>query len=123
MVKVRKKPVEVEAIRYIGFGDGGEWVYAVPLPEGGLIFIDPQTFSTELKVIEPPAWFTEAVNAGKNNPGGIYGGVHAGEAVLMIHTLEAPHVASPGDWIVRGIHGELYPCKPDIFAATYDLAE
>jgi hypothetical protein len=28
--------------------------------------------------------------------------------------------ASPGDWIIRGIKGEFYPCKPDIFAATYE---
>lgn len=37
-----------------------------------------------------------------------------------IETLEGPHEVSPGDWIIRGIKGELYPCKPDIFAATYE---
>lgn len=37
-----------------------------------------------------------------------------------ITTLEGGHIVSPGDWIIRGIKGELYPCKPDIFAATYD---
>jgi hypothetical protein len=31
-------------------------------------------------------------------------------------------VASPGDWIIKGVKGEFYPCKPDIFAATYDPA-
>jgi hypothetical protein len=36
---------------------------------------------------------------------------------------EAKHYASLGDWIIRGIKGELYPCKPDIFAATYDEVE
>jgi hypothetical protein len=35
---------------------------------------------------------------------------------------EAKHIASPGDWIIMGVHGEFYPCKPDIFAATYDPA-
>lgn len=39
-----------------------------------------------------------------------------------IGTLEGGHVVSPGDWIIRGIKGEYYPCKPDIFAATYDPA-
>ena len=47
---------------------------------------------------------------------------------LTIKTLEdgndgrAKHVASVGDWIIKGVHGEFYPCKPDIFAATYEPA-
>lgn len=36
---------------------------------------------------------------------------------------EAKHVADVGDWIIQGIKGEFYPCKPDIFAATYEVAE
>jgi hypothetical protein len=39
---------------------------------------------------------------------------------IKISTLEGAMVASPGDWIIRGVKGELYPCKPDIFEATYD---
>lgn len=39
---------------------------------------------------------------------------------LVIITLEGEMRASLGDWIVRGVQGELYPCKPDIFAATYE---
>lgn len=38
----------------------------------------------------------------------------------IITTLEGVMTASSGDWIIRGVKGELYPCKPDIFAATYD---
>lgn len=38
----------------------------------------------------------------------------------IIETLEGPHVVTPGDWIIRGVKGELYPCKPDIFEATYE---
>ena len=41
---------------------------------------------------------------------------------VVIPTLEGDHLATPGDWIIRGIAGEFYPCKPDIFAATYDEA-
>ncbi len=37
-----------------------------------------------------------------------------------IDTLEAGHNVCPGDWIITGIAGEYYPCKPDVFAATYD---
>lgn len=38
-----------------------------------------------------------------------------------IDTLERGHAVCPGDWIIRGIAGELYPCKPDIFERTYEL--
>ena len=37
-----------------------------------------------------------------------------------IHTLEGVMRAEVGDWIIRGVRGELYPCKPDIFEATYE---
>ena len=40
---------------------------------------------------------------------------------LTIPTLEGTTVASPGDWIIKGVKGEFYACKPDIFAATYEL--
>jgi hypothetical protein len=39
---------------------------------------------------------------------------------ISIITLEGIMEASPGDWVIRGVKGELYPCKPDIFEATYD---
>ena len=39
---------------------------------------------------------------------------------LAINTLEGVQWVSPGDWIIKGIAGEFYPCKPDIFEATYD---
>lgn len=39
---------------------------------------------------------------------------------VVIHTLEGTMHATPGDWVIKGIQGEFYPCKPDIFAATYD---
>lgn len=40
-----------------------------------------------------------------------------------IETLEGPFQVMPGDWIITGVKGERYPCKPDIFEATYDKAE
>ena len=40
----------------------------------------------------------------------------------IISTLEGVMTAKAGDWIIRGVKGELYPCKPDIFAATYEEA-
>lgn len=37
-----------------------------------------------------------------------------------IHTLEGAHAVTDGDWIITGVKGEKYPCKPDIFKATYE---
>lgn len=42
---------------------------------------------------------------------------------IAIETLEGRMIASPGDWIIKGIKGECYPCKPDIFEATYEAVE
>jgi hypothetical protein len=44
------------------------------------------------------------------------------DRVLDIQTLEGEMRASIGDWIIKGVKGEFYPCKPDIFAATYEEA-
>lgn len=40
-----------------------------------------------------------------------------------IKTLEGGHIVTPGDWIITGVKGEHYPCKPEIFEMTYELAE
>lgn len=42
---------------------------------------------------------------------------------FVIPTLEGELYASVNDWIIRGVKGEFYPCKPDIFAATYEPVE
>jgi hypothetical protein len=42
---------------------------------------------------------------------------------MAVRTLEGTHEASVGDWIIQGVAGEFYPCKPEIFAATYEPAE
>jgi hypothetical protein len=42
---------------------------------------------------------------------------------LYISTLEGTMRVDPGDWIIRGVKNELYPCKPDIFAQTYEKVE
>lgn len=45
-----------------------------------------------------------------------------GALLVAIETLEGTMYARPGDWIIKGVQGEFYPCKPDIFAATYEPA-
>ncbi|MGL5512287.1 MAG: hypothetical protein ACRDBM_03485 [Sporomusa sp.] len=47
----------------------------------------------------------------------------ASDVVMKIHTLEGVHNCSRGDYIIKGVAGEFYPCKPDIFHDTYELAE
>ena len=42
---------------------------------------------------------------------------------IIIHTLEGDHTANIGDWIIKGVAGEFYPCKPDIFEQTYELVK
>lgn len=65
------------------------------------------------KIVCPPGpeWFAEAEEKGV---------IRLSGQSLVIRTLEGDVTASPGDWIIQGVHGELYPCKPDIFAKTYE---
>ena len=42
------------------------------------------------------------------------------EIGMFIPTLEGMHLARQGDWVIKGVKGELYPCKPDIFELTYE---
>ena len=46
-----------------------------------------------------------------------------GNPQIKIQTLEGWHTASLGDWIIKGVKGEFYPCKPDIFELTYEKVE
>ncbi len=50
-------------------------------------------------------------------------GVDRPVADIFIDTLEGAHHASVGDYIIKGVNGEFYPCKPDIFEKTYEPAE
>lgn len=45
------------------------------------------------------------------------------EQVILIHTLEGDMKANVGDYIIKGVKGEFYPCKPDIFEETYNVVE
>ena len=47
-------------------------------------------------------------------------GIDPADGQFKITTLEGVHTASVGDWIIKGVKGEFYPCKPDIFEQTYD---
>jgi len=62
---------------------------------------------------KPPAWLDEAVHAGTFFE-------DADDGNTYIRTLEGDMVVSPDDWIIKGIKGEIYSCKPDIFAEIYE---
>jgi len=63
-----------------------------------------------------PPWFTDAICTEDIS-------FVLGTDQLSIETLEGTFFVSPGDYVIRGINGELYPCKPDIFHKTYDKVE
>lgn len=46
-----------------------------------------------------------------------------GKPIIRIDTLEGQMIAREGDWVIRGVKGEFYPCKPEIFDASYDPVE
>jgi hypothetical protein len=94
MSKFRKKPVVIEAVKY----HLQEWAD------------NPMQFE------EIPLWLADAIADGTIEP------EFRDEDYwyLTIKTLEGKMDVTPGDWIIRGVKGELYPCKPDIFEATYE---
>lgn len=107
MGKFRKKPVVIEAVQFKPLN--------VTVADNGF----PADF-------EPPMWLRDAFAKGKQ-AGGIWEKGPAkddpfGEC-LRIGTLEGEHRCDPGDFIIQGVKGEIYPCKPDIFAATYEPAD
>ena len=107
-MKFRKKPVVIQATQWFMNGD------------------HPLDYSTEYQ--EQQGWEGEIVRYYRY-PG------QDGHATICRHcsnimhdhgwidTLEGGHIVCPGDWIITGVQGEYYPCKPDIFEATYEKAE
>lgn len=100
MGRYRKKPVAIEAWR----------------------FLSPNQFEAEA-----PEWLRGQrilnVSLAMLKDGHVIVATEKGSPVLFIGTLEGIMGAQPGDWIIRGVKGELYPCKPDIFEATYEPSD
>jgi hypothetical protein len=68
--------------------------------------------AVQLPVTMAPAWLADAMDAEDVR---LIADGHA-----EVSTLEGTMTGNPGDWLIQGVQGEIYPCKPDIFAATYD---
>jgi len=104
MPKYRKKPVVIEAFQMTRERrqDNSDW----------------------------PSWMHEAWNKNPKDDGALMPiGKSAlahprhDQETLVIMTLEGTHQVAWGDYIIQGVKGELYPCKPDIFEATYEAAD
>lgn len=68
---------------------------------------------------EDPVWIVDAIKKGEV----WFKNIGTSNVQCCIETLEGVMAASVGDYIIQGVQGEIYPCKPDIFAATYERAE
>jgi hypothetical protein len=74
-------------------------------------------------VIEATQWFKHGDHPSVVLHTNQSGGVIKGEGPYgWVQTLEGGHIVTTGDWIITGVKGEHYPCKPDIFAMTYEAA-
>lgn len=95
-MKYRKKPVVIDAFHWTG----GE------------------------NQIEDPSWIVEALKSHTceilEEERWYIGSKKSCNICMRIKTLEGMHYALPGDYIIRGVKGELYACKPDIFEMTYE---
>lgn len=78
--------------------------------------IDAYEFQNKVGADTRPDWIKAAVARGDV----VFHPSRKGPGHLTIATLEGVMRAEIGDWIIRGVKGELYPCKPDIFATTYE---
>jgi hypothetical protein len=83
MAKFRKKPVEIDAIQFLGTKENVD----------------------EIRKLNPEIIW------------------HLNQNLLTIPTLEGDMTAQLNDWIIKGIKGETYPCKPDVFEKTYESVE
>lgn len=96
-VKYKKKPVVIEAFQYDGDLMNSKGEYYVP-DWAKKAFEEETLFYQECELNHAPC-------------------------ELFIKTLEGSMLANVGDYIIQGIQGELYPCKPDIFEATYEAVD
>lgn len=101
--KYRKKPVEIEAMQWDGTPEGATPIINWVLENGGAARWD-----------EPHDEIRHEL------PDGTVQGCPASPGGLFIDTIEGIMRADTGWWVIRGVEGEFYPCKPSVFAESYD---
>lgn len=113
MPKYRKKPVVIEAVQWHKNGDH-------PLDNCHEVHPDPES-ATQFE-----SFLSEGEVVGYYRHPDVHGQAQCGGCGRImndhgwIDTLEGGLIVCPGDWIITGVAGEVYPCKPEIFAQTYD---
>lgn len=130
--KYRKKPVEIEAMqmapdtrpRYSADGDNDEF-HAIGTAMAAqnravAIWMVENGYDANPDGEDVSTWGESETHI---VDGEILGLPELGVNFIEIVTLEGEMHASPGDYVIRGVKGEFYPCKPDIFAATYEPVE
>jgi hypothetical protein len=95
IMKYRKKPVVIEAVQWTGKNHRDMWDFLTGKTDSYMDASGDNFYIDHDKIA---------------------GG-------LIIKTLEGEHIASIGDFIIKGVNGEFYPCKPDIFEKTYEVVE
>jgi hypothetical protein len=118
-MKFRKKPVVIEATQWFKNGDHPKdnCVLLYSGDKGNNTPCRPQPFLSEGKVVR---YFRHPEVPGDQICSKCGKTMHEHG---WIDTLEDGHNVCPGDWIITGVKGEYYPCKPDIFEATYEKVE
>jgi hypothetical protein len=110
MAAYRKKPVVIDANQWFKNGDH---------PLDGTQRIEGGEYDGELFEGKVVRYYRTPECDGQTSC------KHCGQ-IMHVHgwidTLEGGHIVCPGDWVITGVQGENYPCKPDIFAATYEPA-
>ena len=103
-MKYRKKPVVIEARQLVGSASEWHGVYSW-VEENTLGSFDVNELWTDPENFQ---WPESGVS------------IDARDGRMVIATLEGGHWCDPGDFVIKGVQGEFYPCKPDIFAETYE---
>ena len=120
-MKFRKKPVVIEATRWFKNGDHP---FDYSKAHAGLENGELRMYSAEER--KANQWEGDIVRYYRNPY--VQGETPCNHCNQIMHnhgwikTLEGGHIVCPGDWIITGVKGEYYPCKPDIFEMTYEPA-
>lgn len=109
--RFRKKPVEIEAIRWDGTDQTSQTAREWAEPAVAIVDTD------HIQHLWDYDTGRYILPSGKTVFAPYY------QRCLIVLTLEGEMVAAPGDWIIRGVNGEFYPCKPEIFAKTYEAVQ
>lgn len=104
-MKYRKKSVAVDVVQFVGWDKEIEGTPFCQIYESGKAFSDV------------PIWLEIAIDDGRIKTDIPYQGC------IYVDTLEGYMCADEGDYIIQGVEGEIYPCKPDIFEKTYEVVE